>query len=244
MGFRERIGLKSKSSSANLSAGLNNGANGGYGFNASPQQNMYSIPESGFASGPFQQQHQYQQAPRTAVLGGGIPMASRPGPQPSSFEANRSASSGSTYSFSTNNGSASTTSFNTTSTGTTTSSSGGFGAGIRNFSGNSAKSGSTAKGPVQQQQDPQITAADVRRCTKLLRQMFELHLELWTLTYTHGTDQYRRHQKRMQVEAILVDIHNMVGGWHAMPPSTWTEEEHEEIKWIAQTLADLPPPPY
>ncbi|KAM7206439.1 hypothetical protein V8F20_002788 [Naviculisporaceae sp. PSN 640] len=256
MGFREKIGLKPKASSINLSSAMNNGLGSGVGGGypqQQQQQNMYSIPESGYAM-PQQQHHQQ---PRTM---GGIPFAMRPGPgaggggsgPQNSFEGTRSVSSGSAYSYT--NGSTSTTSFATTNTSNTSSThssfgNGGLGANLRNFSGASSKSNLSSKTaqpqPQQYQpQEPTITAADVRRCTKLLRQMFELHLELWTLTYTHGTDQYRRHQKRMQVEAILVDIHNMVGAWHAMPPNTWSEEEYAEIQWIVSTLADLPPPPY
>lgn len=262
MGFREKIGLKPKASTVNLSSAMNNGLGVGGGYTQQQQQqNMYSIPESGYASTPQQarqQQHQQQQPRTMGGLGNNIPFATRLGPgggtSQTSFEGNRSVSSGSAYSYTA--GSTSTASFATTNTNNTSSThssygNSGLGAGLRNFSNTSSKSNLSSKtaqaNPHPQQylpQDPTITAADVRRCTKLLRQMFELHLELWTLTYTHGTEQYRRHEKRLQVEAILVDIHNMVGAWHAMPPSTWTEEEYEEIKWIVSTLADLPPPPY
>ncbi|KAK3320513.1 hypothetical protein B0T19DRAFT_241880 [Cercophora scortea] len=88
---------------------------------------------------------------------------------------------------------------------------------------------------------PQVTAGDVRRCTKLLRHMFELRLQMWALAYTHESDQHRRLEKKQQVDAILVDIHGMVAAWTAMPPDTWTEEEYDEVQWIMVTLADLPP---
>lgn len=251
MGIKKYIpGLKPKASTNNLVVPVNNGSYpGGYGgYNNTPshqhqqqqhqttKNNIYSIPEFGStvaAATPNQ--------PRTVSGDGAIP----------SFEASRSVSSGSGsgYSFSNNSSSlfgfgssthslGSKTSITTTNTGVSSSPST-----PRNFSGTSARSSSTTTAKLTPP-EPQVTATDVRRCTKLLRQMFELHLELWALTYTHGTDQHRRQEKRMQVEAILVDIHHMVGTWHNMPPSTWTEEEYEEIKWIAQTLADLPPPRY
>ncbi|KAK3315479.1 hypothetical protein B0H66DRAFT_565439 [Apodospora peruviana] len=259
MGFKKYIpGLKPKPSTANISgqaqplnanyppAGYtgypNNNPQNGFNSNIPSIQanNIYPIPESGAA-------HQQQQA-QAGAFGSEPGMAMRPGPAPS-FETSRSVSSGSAYS---NGFSNSTNSLGARSSVTTTSSTSGhqghgLGAGIRNFSSNSGKSSSTAKGvpvpgPVPNFPDPQITAADVRRCTKLLRQMFELHLELWTLMYTHGSDQPLRLMKKQQVDAILVDIHNMVGIWNAMPRESWTEEEYEEIKWIAQTLVDLPPP--
>ena len=235
MGFKKYIpGLKPKASTTNLVVPINNGGYGGYSTSPQPPNTIYSIPESGPGSAAPNQ-------PRT-VSGHAIP----------SFETSRSISSGSagSYSFTNNNnpnpnstfGSSTnslgkTSSISTPSTGVSS---------LRNFSGASAKSSATAtaKPTTPEIREPQVSATDVRRCTKLLRQMFELHLELWTLTYTHGTDQYRRQEKRLQVDAILVDIHHMVGTWHTMPPSTWTEEEYEEIKWIAQTLADLPPPRY
>ncbi|KAK0705560.1 hypothetical protein B0H67DRAFT_558139 [Lasiosphaeris hirsuta] len=82
------------------------------------------------------------------------------------------------------------------------------------------------------------SAADVRRCTKLLRRMFELRVEAWAMDGAHMTDEPRRLERVRQADLIFVDIQDMVDAWKRAPQSNWSEAEYQEVLWIATTLGD------
>lgn len=86
------------------------------------------------------------------------------------------------------------------------------------------------------------SAAEVRRCTKLLRRMFELRMQAWAMQGVHFSDDPLRVDKIRQADLILVDIRGIVSEWRKLQtpgqPPTWSEGEMEELAWIEQTLAD------
>ncbi|KAK3939279.1 hypothetical protein QBC46DRAFT_151730 [Diplogelasinospora grovesii] len=177
---------------------------------------LNSIPE--FPKQPqYQQYQQYRQQPQ---------MPTRPAPAPAPAQQSRNFSPSSNGSASTGVGS---------SNGVNNSNSTGW----RSFSDKSDKSNTTTN-TTPNFVDPGISAADVRRCTKLLRRMFELRLEMWALTNAYESDQPMRIEKKRQLDAVFVDIHNMVAAWQAVGPHPWKPEEWLEIDWIATTLVDLP----
>ncbi|KAK0706045.1 hypothetical protein B0T26DRAFT_679778 [Lasiosphaeria miniovina] len=113
--------------------------------------------------------------------------------------------------------------------------------GFRSVSTGSTKSTATsATGPAAAADslEPTVVAADVRRCTRLVRRMFEAHLQMWTYANVYESDDDLKMQKKREVDAILLEIHQLVATWRSVPPSTWSDEEFDQVKWISTTLDD------
>ncbi|KAK0634344.1 hypothetical protein B0T17DRAFT_513065 [Bombardia bombarda] len=253
MGLRKMLGIKQKPTPANLAStanytGLDSDGSRGYAlYNGSTttfgttttmatdvSRSTYSplkpIPEMYPALHQRMMHHQNNpvtQSHRPAMS------AQRPAAQPLLFPEPTTTTRG--YSGGGNSSKSKGNSFDTTGTG---SSSGASSSGRRSsimHQQSPNTSGGSVVGPGDFP-EPQITSADVRRCTKLLRRMFEIHLEMWSLSSSYEPNQPLRLEKKVQLDAILADIRNIVNTWNSMPPSMWTDDELEEIKWIAQTL--------
>jgi hypothetical protein len=194
---------------------------------------------------PFQQHQQHQQNQQNqAHMPYPPPQHLQPGPVPPSTynKLQRPAPTPAPpYNLHSPNGS--NTSFGSKSTST-----GGF----RSFSAGSHKSnasnGSTATGSdfpgtgtnsSAPGAETSVSAMDVRRCTKLLRRLFELRLEMWALENTHESDAHVRLERQKTAELVLVDIRNTVAQWRATRPDTWSQEEYAEVDWIVRTLPEL-----
>ncbi|KAK1754393.1 hypothetical protein QBC47DRAFT_383805 [Echria macrotheca] len=91
---------------------------------------------------------------------------------------------------------------------------------------------------------PGGTSADeVRRATKLLRYMFELRMAAWSMQGAHISDEHMRVEKERRADQVLVDIQGIVQGWQnagggSLEKGDWSDEEFQEVMWIASTLAD------
>ncbi|KAB5583520.1 hypothetical protein GE09DRAFT_1278719 [Coniochaeta sp. 2T2.1] len=87
-----------------------------------------------------------------------------------------------------------------------------------------------------------IPAHEIRRCTKLLRRMYELQLDTWSMRYALGDSSEvlpDRLEKRRQADALLVEIQNMVGTWSATTGAGWTEEERARVEYVGRHLESL-----
>ncbi|KAK3343606.1 hypothetical protein B0T25DRAFT_302418 [Lasiosphaeria hispida] len=133
-------------------------------------------------------------------------------------------------------------------TGSSATNTSGFTAALRNLtssrSNNPPPPSNSATGPAgtttnaASQHEVKTSATEVRRCTKLLRRMFELRVEAWAMAGAHMTDEPRRLERVRQAELIFVDIKEIVDGWKRAPQSNWSDAEYQEVLWIAQTLGD------
>ncbi|KAK4225796.1 hypothetical protein QBC38DRAFT_251846 [Podospora fimiseda] len=89
--------------------------------------------------------------------------------------------------------------------------------------------------------DPRASNAEVQRCIKLLRQLFELRIQIWGMRKAHWSMQPRRNQVKRQARDLHKDINQIVVDWKGMPRSTWTVDEAEIIGIIAEELRGLRP---
>lgn len=84
-----------------------------------------------------------------------------------------------------------------------------------------------------------VPPSEVRRCTKLLRRMYELQLDMWSMRYAYEQDLPERHEKRRQADALLVEIQNMIQTWTATSGAGWTPEERAQVEYIGRHLDSL-----
>ncbi|KAK4163682.1 hypothetical protein QBC43DRAFT_335094 [Cladorrhinum sp. PSN259] len=89
--------------------------------------------------------------------------------------------------------------------------------------------------------DPKASNAEVQRCIKLLRQLFELRIKIWGMRKAHWSTQGRRSEAKRQAKDLHRDINQIVVDWNSMPRSTWTIEEAEVIYAIGKELEGLVP---
>ncbi|KAK3990733.1 hypothetical protein QBC44DRAFT_368703 [Cladorrhinum sp. PSN332] len=89
--------------------------------------------------------------------------------------------------------------------------------------------------------DPKASNAEVQRCIKLLRQLFELRIKIWGMRKAHWSTRQRRMEVKRQARDLHRDINQIVVDWQGMPRSTWTVEEAEIIYAIGKELEGLVP---
>lgn len=84
-----------------------------------------------------------------------------------------------------------------------------------------------------------VPPSEVRRCTKLLRRMYELQLDMWSMRYAYEQDMPERHEKRRQADALLVEIQNMIQTWTTTSGAGWSAEERAQVEYIGRHLDSL-----
>ncbi|KAK3941016.1 hypothetical protein QBC46DRAFT_312487 [Diplogelasinospora grovesii] len=85
----------------------------------------------------------------------------------------------------------------------------------------------------------EITARDVRECTKLVRQIVALRFDCWTLRNVNKPDRALELEKRKgAADYLILDLQSRVEFWTSCR-STWGDEDYKEVAWIAHTLAEL-----
>ena len=89
--------------------------------------------------------------------------------------------------------------------------------------------------------DPKASNAEVQRCIRLLRQLFELRIKIWGMRRAHWSTQGRRTEAKRQARDLYGDISQIVSEWNSMPRSTWTVEEYQLIFAIGNELQNLAP---
>lgn len=101
-----------------------------------------------------------------------------------------------------------------------------------------------ARTPTQQGAgagNTKVLPIDVRRCITLLRQMFGLRMQAWALEPALGRDRKLGDEKTRQADHLLAEIQGTLKTWlesqQPGQPPNWSEEEYEEVVWIAQILA-------
>jgi hypothetical protein len=102
---------------------------------------------------------------------------------------------------------------------------------------NTSSSSSSSKKTEKPHVD--VPAAEVRRCTKLLRRMYELQLDMWSMKFTFEEDMPERLEKKRQADALLVEIQNMVATWMSTTGAQWTPEERRQVDYIGKYLDSL-----
>ena len=130
------------------------------------------------------------------------------------------------------------------------------GAGVGVGTGPTRPAAAASPGSSHTTSTPVGTSADeVRRATKLLRKLFELRMVAWTMQGAHASDEHLRIEKERRADQIMIDLQAMVDGWKRAGPAAgtaatgtgtgpnarpggWSEDEYQEVAWIASTLAD------
>jgi len=113
-----------------------------------------------------------------------------------------------------------------------------------NGPGQRAGKSADARTPIQQGAgagSTKILPVDVRRCIAQLRQVFDLRMQAWALGSAHPRDQELGDVKTRRADHLLAEIQGTVKTWlesqQPGQPPNWSEEEYQEVLWIAQTLA-------
>lgn len=117
----------------------------------------------------------------------------------------------------------------------------GFGGGGSSSNNDHTGSGSSSGGGGGNNARPNVDVPDseVRRCTKLLRSMFELQLDMWSMRHAYAADMPLRAEKKRKADALLVEIQNMVGTWMATSGANWSREETAQVQYIGKYLDRL-----
>lgn len=115
----------------------------------------------------------------------------------------------------------------------------GFGnGGSSSSSSNNNNSGSSSNNNSSRP-NVDVPASEVRRCTKLLRRMYELQLDIWSMKFILGEDMPERLEKKRQADALLVEIQNMIQTWTRTTGASWSDEEMKQVAYISRHLDSL-----
>ncbi|OIW27593.1 hypothetical protein CONLIGDRAFT_440819 [Coniochaeta ligniaria NRRL 30616] len=117
--------------------------------------------------------------------------------------------------------------------------SGGFLSSFTNNTSSSSASNNNSSSSASSRPQVDVAPSEVRRCTKLLRRMYELQLDMWSMRYAYEQDMPERHEKRRQADALLVEIQNMIQTWTTTSGAGWSAEERAQVEYIGRHLDSL-----
>jgi hypothetical protein len=69
-------------------------------------------------------------------------------------------------------------------------------------------------------------------CSTLLRQMYALDLEIWSMEGCIEEEIPRREELMRKANDLFIDIRMMVNDWVLSPSDQWSNEEREKIREI------------
>ncbi len=85
-----------------------------------------------------------------------------------------------------------------------------------------------------------VSTADIRRATRLLRRWYELELEIHGLRKVKGEkDKAERAELRKRADAMIDEITDQVGVWQMTAGASWTYEEAELVQRCTELVPCL-----
>ncbi|OAA57493.1 hypothetical protein SPI_07152 [Niveomyces insectorum RCEF 264] len=85
-----------------------------------------------------------------------------------------------------------------------------------------------------------VTAADVRDATQMLRQLYKMELKIHGDRYAvHEDDQRQRRLQRYRADLLRREIEDSVNTWRRTTGASWTPEEIQHVEYSVQLIGSL-----
>ena len=85
-----------------------------------------------------------------------------------------------------------------------------------------------------------VTAADIRDTTYMLRQLYKMELFIHGERYAiHEDDQGQRREMRRKADLLREEIENNVSTWRMTSGAHWTREEQQHVEYSVQLIGTL-----